>query len=277
MTWNDTVIAHPHLSSTDKLVYHLLQRLGGDTPRSRDQLRILLDLGQRQLRRSRERLQRHGFLSPARSSMTTPADIYDRTADKYDRTADKYDRSPDIYDRSFDAPTRTLWSSSSEEDVLVKTSTPSSSPSPGGTGGEEEEGEEEFLVEMSRLWKTIAPQDGEEPRDWFCTLYREFGPQIPLTVLRQFALGGRTLSQLRHPSSYKSYFACCCRKARQEGLAAPGVPAAAGDFAPDRDPRCLADPPQTQAEVAQTWLTLARAQNAAARQRFQLETERSPQ
>ena len=39
MTWNDTVLSHPQLSSTDKLVYHLLDRLGGDTPQSRDQLR----------------------------------------------------------------------------------------------------------------------------------------------------------------------------------------------------------------------------------------------
>ena len=263
MTWNDTVIAHPHLSSTDKLVYHLLQRLGGDTPRSRDQLRILLDLGQRQLRRSRERLQRHGFLSPERSSVTAPADIYDRTADIPDRQADKYDRS-------FNAPTRTLWSSSSEEDVLVKTSTPSS-PSPGGTGGEEEEEEvpEEFLVAMHRLWKTIASQHGEEPRDWFCTLYREFGPQIPLAVLRQFALGDRTLSQLRYPSRYKSYFACCCRKAREENLALPGA------FHPVEG-LDQAAPPRSQAEFEQDWVALAQAHNAAERRRFQLEMERSP-
>ncbi len=74
---------------------------------------------------------------------------------------------------------------------------------------------------MSRVWKTIASGEDEEPRDWFCTLHREFGPQIPLTVLRQFALGDRTLSQLRYPSSYKSYFACCCRKAREDRLAQP--------------------------------------------------------
>ncbi|MBI2506481.1 MAG: hypothetical protein HYW07_24965 [Candidatus Latescibacteria bacterium] len=184
----------------------------------------------------------------------------------------------------FNAPTRTLWSSSSEEDVLVKTSTPSSSPSPGGTGGEEEEEvPEEFLVEMSRLWKTIAPQEDEEPRDWFGTLYREFGPQIPLTVLRQFVLGDRTLSQLRHPSSYKSYFACCCRKAREESLTLPRQsPAlarpliAAADFDQDEPAPCQEAPPLSQTDFEQDWVALARAHNTAQRRRFQLEMERSP-
>lgn len=170
---------------------------------------------------------------------------------------------------SFNAPTRTSWSSSSEEDVLIKTSTPSS-PSPGGTEGEEEEEVPvAFLVAMGQVWKTIAPQEDEEPRDWFCTLYREFGPQIPLAVLRQFALGDRTLSQLRHPSSYKSYFACCCRKAQEESLALSG---------PFHTVEGLdqAAPPRSQAEFEQDWVALARAHNDAERRRFQLEMERSP-
>jgi len=122
---------------------------------------------------------------------------------------------------------------------------------------------------MRRVWKTIAPQEDEEPRDWFFTLYREFGPQIPLAVLRQFALGDRTLSQLRYPSSYKSYFACCCRKAREESLVLPG---------PFHTVEGLdqAAPPLSQTDFEQDWVALAQAHNAAARRRFQLEMERSP-
>lgn len=206
MAWNDTVLHHPQLSSTDKLVYHLLDRLGDDSPQSRHQLSTLLGLGQRQLRRSRERLQSHGFL--ARSSMTAPA----APADIDDRRADISDRETVIHDRSFNAPTRTLWSSSSEEDVLEK---PQYSPPPGGAGGESIPAE--FLVEMRSVWKAIAPQEREAPGDWFRSLYRDFGPQIPLLVFHQFAQSQRTLQHLRHPPSYKSYFTRCCHRVHQEG------------------------------------------------------------
>ncbi|MCC7260970.1 MAG: hypothetical protein IT369_00475 [Candidatus Latescibacteria bacterium] len=213
MTWNDTVLAHPHLSPTDKLVFHLLGRLGGDSPAVRRQLTSTLRLSDRQLRRISARLQQCGDVdhSPA------PVASVDNSRTLMS-AADIDDRSADTSVRSFNAPTRTLWSSSSEEDVQEKNQYPSPPP-PGGARGEEVPAE--FLVEMHRIWKTIAPQECEEPQDWFCTLHREFGPQIPLMVLRQFALGDRTLSHLRHPSSYKSYFVCCCRRAQEEALALP--------------------------------------------------------
>lgn len=113
---------------------------------------------------------------------------------------------------STDPRPRTLWSSSIEEDVLVK---PQYSPPPGGAGGEEVPSE--FLVEMGSVWKAIAPQEREAPGDWFRSLHREFGPQIPLLVFQQFAQSQRTLSHLRHPPSYKSYFTRCCHRAREEG------------------------------------------------------------
>ncbi|MBI2505029.1 MAG: hypothetical protein HYW07_17560 [Candidatus Latescibacteria bacterium] len=214
MTWNDTVLAHPHLSPTDKLVFHLLGRLGGDTPAVRQQLTALLRLSDRQLRRISARLQQ----CEAVDNSPAPAASVDNSRTLMS-AADIDVRSADTNVRSLNAPTRTLWSSSSEEDVQEKNQYPSPPP-PGGAGGEEIP--DEFLGEMSRLWKTIAPQECEEPRDWFLTLHREFGPQIPLRVMRQFAHAQRTLSHLRHPPSYKSYFVRCCRRAQEEALTLPG-------------------------------------------------------
>jgi len=264
VTWNDTVIAHPHLSPTDKLIFHLLARAGSQAAAQRRQVAQLLRQTKRNIDKSLCRLATCGF------DPTDPAENYSaqpRTTVPNEENYSSQTRTTVLKNTpSFNAPTRTLWSSSSEEDVQEKNQYPSS---PRGTAEGEEEVPVEFLVAMRRVWKTIAPQEDEEPRDWFFTLYREFGPQIPLAVLRQFALGDRILSQLRHPSSYKSYFACCCRKAREESLALTG---------PFHTVEGLdqAAPPRSQAEFEQDWVALARAHNAAERRRFQLEMERSP-
>ena len=232
MTWNDIILDHPQLSPTDKLVFHLLIHLGGDSPRTRRQLRRWLGLSDRHLRRIRDQLHAFGFRLPAPSAplqnAQVPAPEGEDAQVQTGRTcpveADIQVQTgrtcplPDVHVRSANAPTRTLWSSSSEEDVLVKASTPPP-PSLGGAGGEEVPAE--FLVEMESIWRAIAPQEREAPREWFRTLHREFGPQIPLLVFQQFAQSQRTLAHLRHPPSYKSYFTRCCHRAREEGTAMP--------------------------------------------------------
>jgi hypothetical protein len=116
---------------------------------------------------------------------------------------------------------------------------------------------------MRSVWKAIAPQEREEPRDWFRTLHRDFGPQIPLTVLRQFAQSQRTLQHLRHPPSFKSYFTRCCHRAREEGtsLPRPAIP--------------LSRSLPTADEYDQDFAALCRAHNLAQCRAFPATTERS--
>jgi hypothetical protein len=109
-----------------------------------------------------------------------------------------------------DARTRTLWSSSSEEDSFC---TPLSVPSPpgGGAGGDSKVIHISLscLAPLQEAWAPIAP-GMPCPREWFQRLCSAFGLEIPLRIFRQFALSERTLKDLKHPQNYKSYFTRCC-------------------------------------------------------------------
>ena len=207
MTWNDSIIAHPHLSPTDKLVFHLLGRLGGDTPAARRQLTALLRLSDRQLRRISARLQQCGAVdnSPAPEASVDNSRTLMSAADLDDRPADTSVRSAN-------ALTRTLWSSSSEEDKS-STALPVPTP-PGGAGGAELDSG--FLSQVKKLWGQIEPGCREYPEAWFAELHREFGPERPLTILQRFAQARKTLVDLNHPASYQSYFSRWCRREQEE-------------------------------------------------------------
>ena len=59
--WNDTVLEHPELKPTDKLVYHLLETFGRDDVSVRRQIAALLQRSERHIRRVCARLRQHGF------------------------------------------------------------------------------------------------------------------------------------------------------------------------------------------------------------------------
>lgn len=246
MTWNDTVLDHPQLSPTDKLIFHLLARAGDHSPALRRHIARLLRQTKRNIDKSLSRLAAFGFSPFENSSSQAP---HSENYSSQTRTPVLKNTPPP------DPRPRTLWSSSSEEDVQEK---PQYSPPPGGAGGDSVPSV--FLVEMRSVWKAIAPQEREEPRDWFQTLHRDFGPQIPLIVLRQFAQSQRTLAHLRHPPSYQSYFARCCHRAHQEGTPPRFNPTPARPSADDYD---------------QDFAALCRAQNAAQRGIFLPAAERS--
>lgn len=44
MHWNDTLLEHPGLTPTEKLVYHLLRDLGADSPQARARIARMLGL-----------------------------------------------------------------------------------------------------------------------------------------------------------------------------------------------------------------------------------------
>ena len=209
MTWNETVLSSPQLSSTDKLVYHLLDRLGDDSPQSRHQLSTLLGLGQRQLRRSRERLQSHGFL--ARSSVTAPV----APAVIHDRTADISDRETVIHDRSSNAYARTPSTSSSEEVTTLpafqegrkeKLAVPEAEPAEG-----------EFSAQFSACWQDLAPGCAPPSRHQLKALQKDVGGQLPLTVARYFLMAGRSLSGLKNPDKAWNYFCRACLSEARTG------------------------------------------------------------
>ena len=289
--WNDTVLEHPELKPTDKLVYHLLVRFGSDDLSVRRQIAELLQRSERHIRRVCARLRQHGFTvddlvleeavdnsAVMDADSSVPAVSVDNfaLADAVDDSvlaenvdnwapADTYvrntghgcpERTPmsetDTHVRGNGHPcpartptsemrtpmsdpltrARTSRSSSNEEDSSCTAVPPSSPSSPplgegrgkeGGGGGNipEEEQERkkppsEYLSEMQSWWDDIWPDNLEEDHPWFGQLWREFGLEIPVQVLRQFAEMGRTLTDLDYPECYQRYFLSCCRNALKQ-------------------------------------------------------------
>ena len=207
MTWNDTVLAHPHLSPTDKLVFHLLERLGGDTPAVRRQLTIMLGLSDRQLRRISAKLQ---HCTPGDNSSAPEGSVDNLRTCTSAAVMNVRDRTP-----ASAPPTRMRTSLSSSSEEEEKTSTPLFlSPTPGGAGGAEPT--PEFLGQMKNLWHQIDPGCRDFPEAWFGSLCREFGAARTHSVFQRFTLAEKTLSHLTRPASYQSYFSRWCRREQQE-------------------------------------------------------------
>ena len=204
--WNDTIIAHPNLSPTDKLVFHLLERLGGDSPQARRQIAALLRLSPRQVRRICAKLP---LCSSVDNSPAPPANV-----DNW-RTCTS---AADIHVRPRTSrsapPTHTRTSSTSSDEEVYKKDSPVLPTPPGGAGGAEPD--PLFLTQMRGLWSQIEPGCRAYPESWFAKLHREFGPERPLSILQRFALAEKTLADLSHPASYKSYFARWCRREQEE-------------------------------------------------------------
>ena len=148
MPWNDAVLEHPGLAPTEKLVYHLLQDLGADSPPVRARIARMLGLTERHMRRVGVKLAGISHVDipqPEQSSVgyphAVPANVDNQHISRADvdnpRTCTS---APDTQVRPRTpvsaplTPVRTLWSSSSEEDVRTKPLR--EPPTPGGCTGE---------------------------------------------------------------------------------------------------------------------------------------------
>jgi hypothetical protein len=151
---------------------------------------------------------------------------------------------------SLNARVRTLWSSSSEEDKEI---VPLSSSPSAVLEKTEEEGDgnnnlqNAFMTKIKSQWDRIDSYKRAYPEAWFVKLSGEFGMEIPLIVLQQFILSGRTLADLNQPGAYQSYFTTCCRNAP------PPVSEAydADEYEGDLEAMYIADHEKLQAEFAQ--------------------------
>jgi hypothetical protein len=85
-----------------------------------------------------------------------------------------------------------------------------------------------YLSQMQSWWDAIWPDNREEELPWFGQLWAEFGEQIPVQVLRQFAEGGRTLTDLDYPERFQNYFRVCCRNAQPGSSLSPDQPSSPG-------------------------------------------------
>lgn len=72
---------------------------------------------------------------------------------------------------------------------------------------------------MRQLWQRIAPAHPHDPDWWLRYLRRNYGAEIPLAVLTQFAEGGHTLAQLEHPQFYRAWFETQCSERGRRHLA----------------------------------------------------------
>lgn len=72
-----------------------------------------------------------------------------------------------------------------------------------------------YLSQMQSWWDAIWPDNLDEEIPWFGELWEEFGEELPVQALRQFADRGRTLADLDYPERFQRYFRTCCRNAQQ--------------------------------------------------------------
>jgi len=78
---------------------------------------------------------------------------------------------------------------------------------------------------MQSWWDAIWPDNLEKEIPWFGELWEEFGEEIPVQALRQFAESGRKLTDLDYPDRFQRYFHTCCRNAQQGSPPPPEKPA----------------------------------------------------
>ena len=143
-------------------------------------------------------------------------------------------------DPSSNTRARTLWSSSSEEDrrEVLLSSPASELAGESKSVGRKKEGREEeenvqddgFMDEITSLWDRIDSYHRPHPTAWFAKLKGEFGIETPLAVLEQFIQSGRTISDLKQPGAYQSYFTTCCRNAPPSASVAYGGDVYEGDL-----------------------------------------------
>ena len=95
---------------------------------------------------------------------------------------------------------------------------------------------------MQSWWDAIWPDNLEKEIPWFGELWEEFGEEIPLQALRQFAESGRTLADLDYPDRFQRYFRTCCRNAQQGSPPPPEKASSPSASLPSSngDGRCLA-------------------------------------
>ena len=94
---------------------------------------------------------------------------------------------------------------------------------------------------MQSWWDEIWPENLEEDHPWFGQLWEEFGTEIPLQVLRQFAEMGRTLTDLDYPERYQRYFLTCCRTASKQRPILRKPPPSDTAYSPDLKVLYVAD------------------------------------
>ena len=144
MHWNEAVLHHPGLTPTEKLVYHLLREMGSDSPAGRARIACMLGLTERHARRMSAKLAGFGNVDipqPEQSSLGNPHPVPANVDNQHlaHATVDNPRTcmsAPDTQVRPRTpmsaplTPVRTLWSSSSEEDV--RTTPLSTLPTPQG-------------------------------------------------------------------------------------------------------------------------------------------------
>jgi hypothetical protein len=258
--WNDTVLAHPELEITDKMVYHLLQRFGGDHLEIRRHIAGLLNRSERHIRRVCDKLHQCGFGMEARTPMSKnghpgPKERTPRSENGHPGPKARTPMSESDAHVPNRTPmsepltrTRTSRSSSNEEDkyVLLPLSPPEGNLGEEGKRREEESiQEDEFTTSIKALWDLVDPDRRDYPEAWFARLKKEFGADRPLWVLEQFIKSGRTLADLKQPAAYQRYFATCCRNAP---LSAVSESFSDGDYDLDLEELYRADHEKLQAE-----------------------------